>query len=172
MRGGQFAAVLKGFFVSPQPYRHLYVWHGEVNDLMDLLPRNRVQSLDIFKLAGELDRHPFAQNEANELLRDALRARLQEWLSTAADAHPVVVVNGCELLARYRVDLQPFYEVLTDRLMVILVCSAADASYDPAGQLPGYVHCEPGRTLAYLSRLVEDNHVVEVSGTGGNTREA
>lgn len=172
MRADQLAAVLEDFFVSPQPYRHLYVWHGEVDDLMSLLPPNCVQPLDIFQLARELDCHPFAQNEANEVLRDELRARLQAWFRGGADARPVVVVTGCELLARYRVGLQPFYEVLTERSMVILVCSAADASYDPAGQLPGYVHCEPGRTLAYLSRLVEDNHVVEVSGTGGNTHEA
>jgi len=73
------------------------------------------------------------------------------------------VVTGCSLLARYRVGLQPFYEVLTDHTMVVLVCPAAtvgSAAYDPAGRLPDYVRCEPGATLAYLSRLVEDDHVV------------
>jgi hypothetical protein len=172
MRRDQFAATLESFFVSPQPYRHLYVWHGEVDDLMSLLPPNCVQPLDIFQLAGQLGRHPFPQDEANEVLRDQMRARLREWLPARADTHPVVVVSGCELLARYRVDLQPFYEVLTERSMVILACSAADASYDPAGRLPGYVRCEPSRTLAYLSRLVEDNHVIEARGTGENTHEA
>ena len=122
-----------------------------------------MQPLDIFGLAAELSHHPFAQDEANELLRDALRAKLRDWYAGGADACPVLVITGTELLARYRIGLQPFYEVLTDRLMIILVCSAADASYDPAGRLPSYAHCESGATLAYLSRLVEDNHVIEAS---------
>jgi hypothetical protein len=45
--------------------------------------------------------------------------------------------------------------------MVVLVCSAADASYDPGGRLPLYVQCDPGATLTYLSHLVEDNHIIE-----------
>ena len=53
-----------------------------------------------------------------------------------ASAHPILMVTGCELLARYRIGLQPFYEVLTGHSMVILVCSAEDATYDPAGRLP------------------------------------
>ena len=161
MKRDQFEATLEAFLQGPQPYRHLYVWYGEADDLMLLLPSGRAQPLDIFQLAAELSHHPFAQDEANELLRDALRARLRDWYTGGADSHPVLVVTGCELLARYRVGLQPFYEVLTDRSMIILVCSAADASYDPSGRLPGYIHCEPGATLAYLSRLVEEDHVIE-----------
>lgn len=163
MKRDQFAATLESFFQSPQPYRHLYIWHGKADDLMPLLPPGRAQSLDIFQLAAELNCHPFTQDAANELLRDALRARLRDWYAGGADAHPVLVVTGCKLLARYRVGLQPFYEVLTGRSMVILVCSAADASYDPTGRLPGYVHYESGATLAYLSQLAEDDHVIETS---------
>jgi hypothetical protein len=163
MRSDQFKATLEAFLQSPQPYRHLYVWHGEVDDLMSLLPSGHVESLDTFRLAAELSHHPFAQDEANELLRDALRARLRDWYAGGSDARPVLVVTGTELLGRYRVGLQPFYEVLTDHSMVILVCSAEDATYDPAGRLPGYVRCEPGATLAYLSRLFEEDHVIEPS---------
>jgi hypothetical protein len=159
MKLEQFRTTLDAFLQGPQPYRNLYVWYGEDDGLMALLPAGRTQSLNLFQLAAELNRHPFAQDEANELLRDALRARLRGWYS--ADTHPILIVTGCELLARYRVGLQPFYSVLTDRSMVILICSALDAAYDPAGRLPGYVQCEPGTTLAYLSRLVEDDHVVE-----------
>jgi len=163
MKRDQFVAVLEAFFRGPQPYRHLYVWHGEADNLMSLLPPGRMQPLDVFELTAGSSHYPFADEEANELLRDALRARLQDWYAGGADSHPVLVVTGCELLARYRVGLQPFYEVLTDRSMIILVCSAADASYDPAGRLPDYVHCEPGATPAYLGRLVEDDHVVEAN---------
>ena len=163
MKRDQFAATVEAFLRGPQPYRHLYVWHGEPDDLVSLLPLGQMQPLDIFGLAAELSHHPFAQDEASELLRDALRAELRVWYARGTDAHPLLVITGCELLARYQIGLQLFYEVLTERSMIVLVCSAADASYDPAGRLPGYVRCEPGTTLAYLSRLVEDNHVIEVS---------
>lgn len=160
MNRTRFQAVIAAFLQGPQPVRQLYLWHGEASDLLALLPPGRTQPLDIFELAAGLSRHPFAQDEAHELLLDALRARLRDWYRSGADAQPILVVTGCSLLARYRVGLQSFYEVLTDRAMIVLVCPAADAAYDPAGRLPGYIRCEPGATLAYLSRLVEDDHVV------------
>lgn len=160
MTRDEFVGVLEAFFRGPQPYRNLYVWHGEADELASLIPPGRMQPLDIFSMAAELSEHPFAQDEASELLRDALRARLREWYTGGADSRPILVVSGCELLARYRVGLQPFYQVLTDNSMIVLVCSAADAAYDPAGRLPGYVHCESGATLAYLGRLIEDDHVI------------
>ena len=163
MTRNEFEAVVKAFFQGPQPYRHLYLWHGEAKDLMRLLPSGRVRLLDLFRLAAELSHHPFAQDEAGELLRDAIQAELMNWHGRGVESHPVLVVTGCELLARYWVGLQPFYQVLTDRSMVVLVCSAANVSYEPAGRLPDYVHCEPGATLSYLSRLVEENHVVAAS---------
>jgi len=163
MKREQFEAILSTFLSGPQPYRHLYVWYGEVSDLTSLLPVGCVGRLDIFQVAAELGRYPFAKDEANQLLGDALRVRLRDWYAGGAEGHPVLVVTGCELLARYQIGLHLFYEVLTDRSMITLVCSAEDASYDPAGRLPGYVRCEPGATLTYLSRLVEDNHVVEAS---------
>ncbi len=166
MKLDQFKTTLDAFLQGPQPYRNLYVWYGEADGLTALLPAGRTQSLDLFQLAAGLSRHPFAQDEANELLRDVLRARLRAWYNDSAGAHPVMIVSGCELLARYRVGLQPFYDALTDHSMVILICSAVDAAYNPAGRLPGYVQCEPGTTLAYLSRLVEDDHVVK-TGQGG-----
>jgi len=160
MKLDQFKITLDAFLSSPQPYRNLYVWYGEADGLAALLPAGQTQSLDLFQLAAGLSHHPFAQDEANELLRDVLRARLRAWYSDSAGLHPIMIVSGCELLARYRVGLHPFYDVLTDHSMVILICSAVDAAYNPAGRLPGYVQCEPGTTLAYLSRLVEDDHVV------------
>lgn len=163
MKQDQFTSKLDTFFQGPEPYRHFYLWHGEVDDVSFLLPSGYVQRLDMFRLASELSHYPLAQQEASELLRDVLRTQLRVWYERDGDQHPVLIVTGCELLARYRVGLQPFYEVLTDRTMVILVCSAADAAYDPAGRLPSYVRCEPGATLAYLSPLLEDDHVVEPS---------
>lgn len=161
MKRDQFVTALEIFFKSPQPYRHLYVWHGQVDDLKSLLPTGRAQVLHLFQVAAELDRHPLAQDEANELLRDALRFWLRDWYTDRVKTHPVLVVTGGELLARYQVGLQAFYEVLTDRSMIILACSAEDAAYDPKGRLPGYVRCEPSATLTYLSRLVKDDHVIE-----------
>ena len=163
MKRKQFVATLDALLLDPQPYRHLYLWHGEAEDLMSLLPAGRAKPMDIFQVAAELSHHPFSQDEANELLRDALRVRLRDWYVSGAEACPVLMVTGCELLARYQVGLRPFYDALANRSMVILVCSAEDASLDPKGRLPGYVRCEPSATLTYLSQLVEDGHIVEAN---------
>jgi len=161
MKREQFQIVLTSFLREPQPYRHLYLWHGEENDLASLLPPGRVLRLDLYELAAGLTRQPHTQDEAHDVLQDALQSRLRTWYQEDAETHPILLVAGCPLIARYRVSLQPFYNVLTAQTMVLLVTSAADTAYQPAGRLPDYVRCDPGATLAYLGPLVEDDHIVE-----------
>ena len=161
MKRQEFATLLEVFLKAPPPYRHLYLWHGEADGLSALLPPGKTSSLDLFELAARLPSRPLAQEEAQRVLGAALRKAVQEWAASDAEVRPILVVKGSQLLARYRVSLASFYEALTARLMVVLVCSAADASYDPGGRLPLYVQCDPGATLTYLSQLVEDNHIIE-----------
>lgn len=156
MKVGEFADFVAAFLKAPSPYRHLYLWYGEADALQALLPSGKTQSLDLFALAATLESRPLAQSEAQEALSDVLRARVRAWAQRDADARPILVVTGSELLARYRVSLNPFYEALTGQVMVVLVSSARDAAYRPVEPLPSYVICDPGATFTYLSALVED----------------
>lgn len=161
MNRQEFQAVLEGFLKAPSPYRHLYVWHGESDQLAALLPPAKTASLDLFDLAANLTRQPLAHEEAQRALTEALRAAVQRWATTEAQVRPVLLVQGSQLLARYSVSLAALYETMTVGMMVLLLCSSADTSYDPAGRLPPYVQCDPAAPLNYLGQLVDDNHVVE-----------
>ncbi|MBN1874409.1 MAG: hypothetical protein JXA33_09270 [Anaerolineae bacterium] len=161
MNRQEFTGWVTAFLNAPQPYRHLYLWHGEAEALSSVVPIAKTAPLDLFALAVELDARPVAQMEAQEVFSDALRDKVRAWARNASTARPILQVTGCELLACYQVGLHPFYEVLTGNRVVILVCSAADAAFNPAGRLPTYVWYTPGATLTYLSNLMEDNHIVE-----------
>jgi len=156
MNPAEFADFVAAFLKAPSPYRHLYLWYGEADTLMAQLPPGKTQSLDLFTLAATLESRPLAQSEAQEALSDVLRASVRAWAQRDADARPILVVTGCEVLACYRVSLNPFYEALTGQVMVVLVSSARDAAYRPTESLPNYVICNPGATFTYLSTLVED----------------
>lgn len=161
MNRQEFQSVLEEFLKAPSPYRHLYVWHGERDQLAILLPPAKTKSLDLFDLAANLVTRPLAQEEAQRVLTAALRTAVQQWASSEAQIRPILEVRGTQLLARYRVSLAPLYDAMTVRMMALLLCSSADTDYDPAGRLPAYVQCDPIMTLTYLSQLLEDDHVVE-----------
>ena len=154
MTRDEFRIELQAFLAGPHPYPHLYVWHGEPGSLNALLPAGQVQRFNLFELARDLPQHPFALAEAQELLHRAVANWLHGWQFAGAAGQPILVVDGCELLARYKVGLDTFLAVLTDRTIAILLCSAADAAFTPRPKVPGYARCEPGATLAYLTRLV------------------
>lgn len=162
MQPNEFADLLASFAQRPVPPvsgRHVYVWHGELPALDTAIPAGLAVQLDLYDLAADLSKHPYALDEARRLLQTAI----QTWLRTHAPApgkRQVIAVTGCTLLERYRVPLDAFFQVAGDSRMTILCVPPSETSFAPRRPLPGYVIVQPAAALVYLAAIVGEQATI------------
>ena len=154
-----FERLERGPAAAMQGPRHLYLWHGNLAPLERLVPPALLQHLDLYTLAEQLPRAPYAVDEARRLLRTQIERDLRD--QATRSPRQVLVVDGCSLLARYGVPLQPFYSFVSDSRAVVLVVSREDTGFVPPAALPDFVRLAPATTFAALSRAVGERNVVQ-----------
>ena len=154
-----FEQLARGPVAATETGRHLYLWHGDVAALERLVPSTLLQHLDLYAVAGQLPRAPYAIDEARRLLR----AQIERELRYQANLAPrqVLVVRGCGLLARYRVPLQPFYSFVSDSHAVLLVVPREETEFVPSAALPDVVRLTTRAIFEALSRVVGEQNVVQ-----------
>ena len=154
-----FERLARGPTAATQAMRHLYLWHGTPTQLETLVPSSLLGHLDLYALTRQLPRAPYALDEA----RRVLRAQIEEELRGQTDHAPrqVLVVNGCSLLVRYRVPLQPFYSFVNDSRAAVLVVCREDTGFTPPVTLPGFVRLAPTTTFDALSQAVGERHNIQ-----------
>lgn len=145
--------------VPPLVGRHVYLWHGELEDLRGLLPSSAMVELDLHSLTATLARTPFALDEARHLLQASMAAWLKEHLAAPA-AHQVILVTGNSLLQRYRIPLDAFFQASTETRLIVFVVSRSQTDYRPPRPMPAYVELEPGVTFEYLRAKLGDHALV------------
>jgi hypothetical protein len=138
--------------------RHLYLWYGDPDRLEEIIPAPLLQRLDLYELVRRLPRTPYAADEARRLLRDRIEQELRARANSSE--RQVLVVSGCNLLARYNVPLQPFYSFASDHRIVILVVPRAEAEFPPPPQLPDFVRLAPTAPFDALSQAVGEKNVI------------
>jgi hypothetical protein len=138
--------------------RHLYLWYGDPDRLEEIIPAPLLQRLDLYELVRRLPRTPYAADEARRLLREQIKQELHA-RATSSDRQ-VLVVSGCNLLARYNVPLQPFYSFTSDHRVVILVVPRADAEFPPPPRLPDFVRLATTVPFDALSQAVGEKNVI------------
>ena len=147
--------------------RHLYLWHGDLAALENLVPPALLQRFDLYALAGQLPRTPYAVDEARRLLRAQIEQELRDQITSVRQAQDrrtyqqVLIVNGCSLLARYGVPLQPFYSFVSDSRAVVLVVSREETESVPPVGLPDFVRLAPAAIFAALSQAVGEKNVIQ-----------
>ena len=154
-----FERLARGPTAATQAGRHLYLWHGDLAALEGLVPPVLLQRFDLYALAEQLPRTPYAADEARRLLRAQIEQELRDQFTRAP--RQVLIVNGCTLLARYGVPLQPFYSFVSDSRAVVLVVAREETEFVPPAPLPDFVRLAPATTLAALSRAVGEKNVVQ-----------
>ena len=154
-----FERLARGPTAATQAGRHLYLWHGDVAALEGLVPPVLLQRLDLYALAGLLARTPYAVGEARRLLRAQIERELRDQATCAP--RQVLIVDGCGLLARYGVPLQPFYSFVSDSRAVVLVVAREETEFIPPTGLPDFIRLAPATTFAALSRAVGEKNVVQ-----------
>jgi hypothetical protein len=90
---------------------------------------------------------------------------IQSYLSESVkDNHQqFVVITGCDLLGRYTMPLNVFYETVSDTVMVVFVVSPAETNFIPEIPLPDYININPAATFSYLKNRVGENTVIDTT---------
>jgi len=153
-----FERLARGPAAATTGPRHLYLWHGDLAALENLVPSVLLQRFDLYALAGRLPRTPYAVDEARRVLRSQIEQELRDQITRAS--RQVLIVNGCSLLARYGVPLQPFYSFTSDSRAVVLVVSCEETESIPPAGLPDFVRLAPAATFAALSQAVGERSVI------------
>jgi len=154
-----FERLARGPAAATRGPRHLYLWHGNLAALENLVPSVLLQQFDLYALAGLLPRTPYGVDEARRLLRAQVERELHDQATRAP--RQVLIVDGCGLLARYGVPLQPFYSFVNDSRAVVLVVSREETEFVPPAGLPDFVRLAPATTFVALSQAVGDKNVVQ-----------
>jgi len=139
--------------------RHLYLWHGDLAALENLVSSALLQRFDLYALVGQLPRTPYAVAEARRVLRAQIERELHDQATRAP--RQVLIVNGCSLLARYGLPLQPFYSFVSDGRAVVLVVSREETECVPPTGLPDFVRLAPATTFVALSQAIGEKNVVQ-----------
>jgi hypothetical protein len=164
MTHDEFLDLLSRFAERPLPAltgRHIYLWHGELERLTPALPGNAPHRLDLHVLAANLPRAPRSIDAARRALLQTLRSQLGEL--PAADRQQVLLVTGCDLLSRYRVPLGPFYEIVSEHFMIVLVLLLAETRFRPAEPIPEYVSLDADAAYKYLRSAVGAESVINTA---------
>ena len=170
-----FERLARGPAVATMSPRHLYLWHGDLAALENLVPSVLLQRFDLYALAGQLPRTPYAVDEARRVLRAQIERELRDQITSVRQAslgyardrqdrctpRQVLIVSGCSLLARYGVPLQPFYAFVSDSRAAVLVVSREETEFVPPAGLPDFVRLAPAATFVALSQVVGDKNVVQ-----------
>lgn len=140
------------FKERPLPGRKLYIWHGSREKLLNYLPADIVQKLDILQIAPqeEIDE----PTQIRKKVKKAIAQKLEEYILNL-EGQQILVVSNVHLLARYKVPLSFFYEIyFSDKTMVILVVPQEKSD----NRLPDYVSFEEDPTLKYLKEVLSEEH--------------
>jgi hypothetical protein len=157
----EFASLISQLSQRPVPPlagRHVYLWQGEPGDLLGMIPLGFGVQLDLYDLAATLPRTPFALDEARRLLENSIVTWLRD--HAAAGQCYIVVVTGAALLQRYRVSLEPFFQISNESRMVVFVAPRREAEYRPPPHFPSYVELQPGAILEYLRTQLGERAVI------------
>jgi len=132
--------------------RHVYLWHGSLDVLKRAIPAETFVSIDLRHLAVALPRAPRARDEARRLLNQTIQTTLNEKLEF--DHQQIFVVTGCDLLSRYEVSLNSFFQLASEKHMIILVVPLAETQFQPSRPLPNYVVLDSTAPFNYLQAVL------------------
>ncbi len=142
--------------------RHVYLWLGSLAGLRSVLPGGLAAVLDMYDLAGKMERTPRGAKPAQRLLLDGIDGWLGEQ-RPGPEQRQIVVVTGCLLLKRYNVPLARLVQAASDTRMVVFVISPQER---PAHlrQLPDYVLVDNTATLEYVRVAAGQECVIGETG--------
>lgn len=163
MKHSEFLEFLARFAIRPIPAtfnRHIYLWLGEVDELISECPTGFMQRLDLCALCKDMTHTPLGDKAAGRELSEAI----ENWLHTnfpTGSQQQALLVEGLVLLYRYHIPISVFIQLANERNMVILVLSTLDVNFRPAKPLPSYVQFSPYSILKYVTLEIPEEAIVK-----------
>jgi hypothetical protein len=164
----QFSRLLKRFAGSPVTSttgRHVYLWHGNDSHLSDIVPAEVKEVLDLHTLVASASRTPYEQADAARVIQKLIEAWLEKNL--AETRQRIVIISGCDILARYRVPLTAYFQWVSDTTMFIFVVEDW-TSLSLAGHIPEYVSLNTQSVFTYLHEIMSESATIEGEGNHVN----
>lgn len=154
MNRAQFSDLIRAFVMRARPGRNLYIWHGQEQDLLDLLPSSNVHRLSIVEALASMADIPFVDDDSRYRLGRLVRQTLDELIAEDHGDPQILVVTGTILLARYG-GANAFFDFVNDRRMVILQVNPGTVDAETLAHLPEYVQFRPAVELETLKHILE-----------------
>ncbi len=163
MKRSDFFEFLARFAEQPMPAtlnRHMYLWVGEVDDLLSKSPAGLIKKLDLHVLCESLTKTPLGDKAAGRELSDAIDAWISKEFPPSRNQRALLVA-GLDLLYRYRLPLSAFIRLANENTMIILGLSALDANFRPTKPLPSYIQFSPYAILKYAASEISEEAIVK-----------
>lgn len=162
----EFEKFVAEFKSRPIPGKHVYIWNGDKDSLLEILGKNQTEEIDLC-LYMNTDADLLEDNVNALVVRKQIEKTLEHKLfELYSDVQKrgkqqILVVLSPSILARYKIGLTVFYNYyLGDHTMVIFVVPIPKFQNDL--KLPEYVRYDPNETLKYISSLTQPENVIEV----------
>jgi hypothetical protein len=163
MKRSDFIEFLTRFANQPIPAtlnRHVYLWVGEIDELILSCPPGFIQKLDLHVLCKNLTKTPIGDKAAGRELSDAIDEWILNNFSTGSQQQ-ALLVSGLDLLYRYRLPLSAIIRLANEKNMVILSLSALDVNFHPAKPLPSYLQLSPNAILNFVTSEIPEEAIVK-----------
>jgi hypothetical protein len=158
----EFKKVVAELKKRPMPGKHVYVWNGDENALIELIGKELTQEFDLAKDLQVDGSYEYTETGFPRLIEKSIERKLFEFYSEVNDLkkQQILIVSSSSILSRYKIGLAVFYDYYVgDRTMVVFVVSKPQVLANFG--LPDYVRYEPDETLKYLGNLVQPENIVE-----------
>ncbi len=153
----------------PIPGKRLFVFTGTIEEL-----NNNLNNKDTIHISKYLDLNQLSIDEDIKLASDdSIKKALRRTLKTTLEQYyrelkgqQILIVTSPEILARYRLELTPFYEYyVSDRTMVIIVSPRIKIS-TRTQRLKNfdYIEIDENSCINYLKKIVGEENLI-----GGET---
>lgn len=157
MNVSDFDTLVSGFSHNPKSGRHVFLWRGRKAELEKTLPSDITTHLDIHTLATTSYAVSSGTYELRRQFSKEIIKTLQE-RKNRLTAPQILVVTGCDLLARYELGIRDFYDhYVGDGVMVVFVVPQHNMKHP----WPTFVKFDPDATVRYLEPLIEKDHVLQ-----------
>jgi len=107
---------------------------------------NAFVGIDLHQMAFKFHARPVAQDEAQRLLRTAIKETLVKAVHKGRQTNHVV--TGCDLLNRMLFHFNLFLEIASETVMVVFVVPPDETNFNHV--LPDYININPTRPLCTL----------------------
>lgn len=155
MKLSEFKSFINKFKNNPIPGRHLYIWNGNLNQLLDCIPTDILLTLDMADLVHEMD-STTSEEELLSTFRKLIANRLMN-LAGKVKKQAILVVKNNYFFPRYNIPIGLFHDYfIADRLSVVFQID----TYFIDQRLPDFVVFKSDRTLEYFQKFTEYGELI------------